>query len=115
MIIGCGKWAQITHLSELTKNKLVEIVACADPDLTRAELISRKFRVPKKYSDYKEMIRAENPDLSVIVVPNRSDAEVAMFSLESDSHVLVEKPITTTLVDGLRLSRAEGLWLGPER
>ena len=50
----------------------------------------------KKYTDIKELLRNEEIDVVDICVPEEAHAEVALYALEQEKHIIVEKPFTTS-------------------
>jgi predicted dehydrogenase len=61
-----------------------------------------------EFSDWRELIEfgADELDAVSIACPSEHHAEVALEALAADLHVLVEKPIATTLPDALRMRGA---------
>jgi UDP-N-acetylglucosamine 3-dehydrogenase len=91
----------------------VDLVAVADVDLSRAERVAALFGV-RAYDDYVAMLDREKPSLVSVVVPTRGHLEVARAAIERGVHVLVEKPIASTLAEGqemIRLSEQHGVRL----
>ena len=70
------------------------------------------------YTDYKEMIEKENPDIVMISTPNRLHADMSVFALAHGCHVLVEKPMCVSIEECERMVSAvkrTGLRLGVEQ
>ena len=44
------------------------------------------------YSDYREMIKQEKPDVVVIALPHYLHKETAVFAAEHGCHLMLEKP-----------------------
>jgi predicted dehydrogenase len=81
-----------------------EVVAVADPvESGRAKAMARS-RAPKGYADYREMLRAEKPDI-VAICPRWVDQRVAMAeaALAAGAHLFIEKPIAGSLEDADRI------------
>jgi predicted dehydrogenase len=81
-------------------------------DAVRARAV-RRFGV-QGFSGYREMIERIQPDLVVVVAPTHLHHEIATFALEHGAHVLVEKPIASTLDEAaelVALAKARGLRL----
>ncbi len=55
------------------------------------------------YTDYREMILKEKPDIVVVGTPNRFHAEMSIFALEHGANVMVEKPMCIALDDCQRM------------
>jgi len=97
--------------------------AIADPDEE-----SRRFGAfacsasgdsPIVFEDYRELLRSDQVDAVVIATPNFTHIDVMRDVFETDLHVLLEKPMCTTLKDCEEiLSRAEShagvVWIGLE-
>jgi predicted dehydrogenase len=96
-----------THAQAHTQDPLAQLVAVCDVVRERADSAAHKYRV-KAYYSLKDMIR-EEPDLDVVDVTTGGfengswHFEPAMEALEAGKHVLVEKPLATTLEEGLAL------------
>ena len=55
------------------------------------------------YTNYREMLNAERPDLVTVAVPTSDHREVAEAALAAGAHVLVEKPIAATVAEARTL------------
>lgn len=98
-IIGCGRIA-INHLRAIINNNL-DLVALCDLDIKKTdELLSRadlKLSI-KKYTDYKKMLyENHNLDFVAIATDSESHAEIALFFLQNNIHVIVEKPMAMSI------------------
>lgn len=78
------------------------LVGVADSVLETGSRVAERFGVPA-YSDYRELLEKERPDIVTIAVPTASHQEVGIDAMEAGAHVLVEKPIAATLEEGERL------------
>jgi len=96
-IVG-SKFAATLHVQAYRTNPHAQIVAAASPgpDLAR---FCREHDIPSFYSDYQEMLKRAEIDLVDVCVPNFLHKEVAVAAAESGRHVIVEKPLATTLED----------------
>ena len=79
----------------------VEFVALADEDEEGRCKAQEDTGVPRAYSDYREMLRRERPEI-VSVGPRWADChlEMVLACLESGAHVYCEKPMTADLEEG---------------
>jgi len=71
------------------------------------------------YSDYHEMIERAAIDAVVVATPNFTHAQVVDDLLRTDHHILIEKPLCTTLEDCQRVEKAAAghagvVWVGME-
>ncbi len=97
-----GKW----HAEKFAALEASELVAVVDKDTDRCKVLAAELDA-KPVSDFKDLIG--EVDAVSIASPTRSHFDIASALLENDIHVLVEKPITTTLEEAQALvDLAEG-------
>jgi predicted dehydrogenase len=103
-IIGVGNIALKGHLpayiqSERLKEE-IEIVAAVDP--SHANLAKAKELLPSAhtYSAVGELLRQEQVDFVDICAPPHSRREIIEAALDHGCHLLCEKPLATTAVEG---------------
>ena len=92
-VIGVGYLGQF-HAEKYAQLPGSELVAVVDTDRGRAEEIAAKLGT-RAFADYREIL--DSVDAVSIVVPTRYHFDVARSFLEKGIHVLLEKPISTTL------------------
>jgi UDP-N-acetylglucosamine 3-dehydrogenase len=94
------------HLRVLNEfdDEAVALVGVADMREEAVALAVRRFHVAG-FTDYRTMLWETQPDLVAVVVPTHLHYEVARCALECGTHVLIEKPITSTIEEGLALIR----------
>jgi predicted dehydrogenase len=106
--IGCGGIAGF-HARSLTGELGAEVVALCD---TNREAIARlKGAAPhlggaKEYSDYIEMLDREALDGVLILTPHAYHKEQILAALKRGLHVLVEKPMVSSVEDAREVVRA---------
>jgi UDP-N-acetylglucosamine 3-dehydrogenase len=94
------------HVRNYAQIECAQLVAVADPD---PEARSRALAgaTALEFSDWRDLIEdADELDAISIACPSEHHAEVALEALAAGLHVLVEKPIATTLPDALRMRGA---------
>lgn len=96
-VIGIGNMG-INHLRILSEIKDVQLIAICDAN--KAALESQPY---KKYTDYKNLIEKENPDLISICVPTSLHYRIAKYCLEKGINTLLEKPIAATVEEAEKL------------
>lgn len=94
-IVGAGAISQVVHLPIFVEREDVEVVALADRDSHKAEMLSRRYSVPI-VMDTDEMLAVEDLDAVVLCTPNAFHEEMAIAAMEAGKHVLVERPLATT-------------------
>lgn len=82
------------HAEKLARCAGVEVCAVVDSDRSRAEALA-KVRNCSALTDYREALGMA--DAAVVSVPTDRHHEVALACLDRGLHVLVEKPIATTV------------------
>ena len=114
-IVGCGAVVEQYYVPALRSLPWTPAVM-VDRDLSRAELVGRGWQTAFA-TDHVDVI--DSCDAAVVAVPNAYHTEVALDLIRSGKHVLVEKPLATTLSDCELLIReaeahgvvlAVGLW-----
>jgi predicted dehydrogenase len=100
-IVGVGYLGQF-HAEKYAQLPNAELVAVVDIDRRRADEIAAKLGA-RGCDDYREIL--DKVDAVSIVVPTQYHFEVARAFLERGVHVLLEKPITTTLDEADELIR----------
>lgn len=110
----------INHVLALfAAHRQTELVACADmsplvPELrtvpyTRAWNLRHALndlRIPKVYDDYQEMLDQETLDIVICCAENALHPAAVMACAAKGVHVMIEKPMASSLSDGLRMARA---------
>src|SRR5512133_1711634 len=91
-LIGCGAWGS-HHARTIAKTPGAELAAIAEyAEENRAAARATHPEVAI-YTDYREMLRREKPEVVDIVLPPHLHFEAACAVLESGSHLLLEKPM----------------------
>ena len=100
-VIGLGAFgeAYLRLISSLRDVLDIETVAIASRSSERAAELAERYAIPRWYDD--PVSFANDPDIDVVcVVTTEPDhADPAIRALYAGKHVIVEKPIATTLAD----------------
>jgi predicted dehydrogenase len=89
----------------LQKAGNAEIVAIASRDRAKAQEIAGKFKIPKAFGSYDELIHDDEVEAVYIPLPNHVHVAWSIKAAEAGKHVLCEKPISTTVQDIKHLIR----------
>lgn len=100
-VIGAG-FIGAVHVEMLRRLGNVEVVAVSD--LSNPLEKSEKLYIPKAYSDFREMIEAENLDSIHICTPNNQHFEQTMFALDHKIAVMCEKPLSVDLAQAQEIT-----------
>lgn len=113
-LIGCGSMGSfymdelhghtskqmlpLGHAQVLIEHPRTQLVAGADPDQGRLNDFGNRWEVEKLYSDHREMLAAEQPDIVSIASPPDLHPEHVIDCAESGvKGIFCEKPIAPTL------------------
>ena len=104
-VIGLGsvfeKYGKL--LTDLVHDGRVEVVDVFDVVPERQTLQSTRFRVSAPSSSADQMIARPDVDAIVVLTSMQQHGDLAIASYEAGKHVLVEKPMATTLEQAARL------------
>lgn len=113
-LIGCGRISP-NHLEAAINNNL-NIVGICDiiPEHmgTLLEKLNLKDSNYKKYTNYKEMLEKEKPELVAIATESGEHAKIALDCLDAGANIIIEKPIALSLEDADKIiekSKDKGL------
>lgn len=99
-VIGCGAIAQIQHLPHLRElDEQFAIAGLADLSPQLLAAVGADYGVPegRRFLDYRDLVRSDID--AVIVCPSGSHAPPSIAAAEAGKHILVEKPMCTTLAE----------------
>ncbi len=105
-VIGAGAIVQVAHLPVLRRLKEVEVVAVCDFDLRKARVVADRFSIKDAFADIEEVLQYEELDILVICTPNHLHESHILAALSRGLHVLVEKPLATSVDSAKRIKTA---------
>jgi UDP-N-acetylglucosamine 3-dehydrogenase len=102
-VIGTGSMGT-NHVRVLKdfEGEQIQLVAVAESREQVLQQAMKRFHVAG-YTDYRQMVEQEHPDLVAVVVPTHAHFAVASYLLEQGINVLLEKPIASTVNEALTL------------
>ena len=106
-IVGCGDIAGFTALvSHLVPQ--VKLSACCDVNRERAQQFAKRHRIPQVFTVYYELLEKASADAVYLAVPHHLHYEMICSAVNRNRPVFVEKPLTRTLEEGIKLVEAIG-------
>lgn len=106
-IVGCGAIAN-THAGNLAKMNNVKLVAVCDILPQRAERIKESYASDALvFNDYIKMLDEVKPDVLHVCTPHYLHSEMAVEALKRDINVLLEKPVSVSLLQAQAIKDAE--------
>ena len=103
-IIGLGEIGQ-AHCDAFSQVGRARLVAVSDVDQTRLAETTARTKT-RGYVDYRELLAHRDLDAVVIATPEQAHAIPCVLAAEAGKHILVEKPIATTLRDAENIIEA---------
>lgn len=108
-LIGAGGVAQSKYLPALARLRTiwepVEIAAVVEPREDHGRKLTATYRTTW-FPDVAHMLHSEDVEAAIVLSPDSLHAEHVLACLEGGLHVLVEKPIATSLTDAGAMTRA---------
>ena len=86
-----------------------EVVAVASPTPGHAKRLAEKYRIPRIFTDYKQMLAENDIEMITITAPNYLHAQMTIDCANAGKHVVCEKPLCMTLEEAdLMIETCEG-------
>jgi predicted dehydrogenase len=105
-LIGCGRISP-NHIAAAKANGLEFVGIC---DINKEMLQDKVSRFDlteiHQYSDYREMLEKEKPELVAIATESGKHAAIALNCIKAGCHVIIEKPIALSLADADMIIKA---------
>ncbi len=103
-VVGTGIWGRM-HIRAYVQHASAELVAVCDLDEQRAKEVADEFNIPNHYTDVDDMLEAGLDGISV-ATPDAAHADITIKAANKGVHVLVEKPLATTIEECERMISA---------
>lgn len=102
-IVGCGNIVRKHHLPNLLQHpEAFRVVAVCDVVPSSVDDVGRACNA-SVYRDYREMLERESLDAVLVATPHHLHAGPVLLAAQRGVHVLLEKPMATTLADCERM------------
>jgi len=101
-MIGCGYWGP-NLVRTLARMENVHLARISDLRPGRLEFIAKGYPGVLGSCDPMEVISDASIDAIVIATPPKTHYKLAMAALRAGKHVMVEKPLATSLEEGQRM------------
>ena len=95
-LVGLGMGGA-THARELAKLEGARVGAVYGRNEDKVNAFAREFDVPKAYTNYEELLADPEIDVVSVLTPNGLHGKFAIPAAEAGKHVVVEKPLETTV------------------
>jgi len=104
-VVGTGLFGE-RHLQAYSSYHRARLIAACDLNPNRVQAMASKYDVPNAYTDYRDMLDNDEVDAVSIATPDHLHREVAIACAQAGKHILVEKPLATTVEDARAISDA---------
>jgi len=101
-VIGCGYWGP-NLIRNFAHHDEASVVVVCDAVLERAQRVAGMYGVARATTDPAEVISAPDVDVVIVATPARTHAALAKAAIEAGKHVLIMKPMTTSVEDAEEL------------
>jgi predicted dehydrogenase len=105
-IIGLGAYAITEHIPSLRSTGRAEVVAASRRNADKLALAKRELGIAATYTDWRAMLANEALDAVIVTTPHNQHVEPTLAALERGLHVLVEKPLATTVAEAQAILQA---------
>ena len=106
LISGCGSAGRNVARVAAADGR-GEIVGLVDPQQAQLDMMHEQYPDASTGHGYARLLRETQPDVVVVAGPDHLHADQTVMALEQGCHVLVEKPLATTVADAQRILNAE--------
>ncbi len=113
-IIGSGFEADIHAASFQIMPEEAEVVAVASPTPGHPQALAERYRIPRVFHDYREMLKEPDIEMVTITAPNHLHAQMTRDIARAGKHVVCEKPLCMTLDEAdemIEVCRKQGVLL----
>lgn len=104
-IIGAGGIVDGAHLPAYAKSGL-KVVGITDVDHAKARDVASRHGIPRVYGDIDELLADNTSRIVDIAVPSTAQPEIFLKVANAGRDILAQKPMASTVADGLRMAEA---------
>ena len=105
-VVGAGLQGE-SHAKIIAALPNAELVSVCDIDEGRARSAALKHGAKNALTDYNELFADESIEAVSIALPDHLHRDAAIKALQADKHVLLEKPMATTVADAEAIVAAQ--------
>lgn len=105
-VIGCGSVASGPYtriIEQLRFRGKAEVVMACDIKLDKAKALAESHGISRVTKKFEDVLNADDVDLALVTTSMNEHGDIAMAALNAGKHVLVEKPMSTSLQQAAEL------------
>jgi predicted dehydrogenase len=95
-VIGCGYWGP-NLLRNFAENEQAQLRWICDLDEARLAAMGRRYPMAQTANNYRNLLDDDGLDAVAVVTPVATHYQIAKEFLRAGKHVLLEKPLTSTV------------------
>jgi len=103
-VVGCGFWGK-NHARIYSELEKADLIAVADLNEDAACALGERYGADY-HGDPADLIKRDDIDAISICTPTVTHAKIALEAIEAGKHILVEKPLTSTVAEAESLIAA---------
>ena len=104
-LIG-SQFISAIHAESLQRCAAARIVAAASPTRAHVDAFTKKFGIPRAFTDYRQMLDLDELDMVVIGAPNHLHCQMTLDAAAAGKQVVCEKPLCMNLAEADRMIAA---------
>ncbi|MGQ9631223.1 MAG: Gfo/Idh/MocA family protein [bacterium] len=101
-VLGGGTIAGF-HIESYQRCEGVSVVAVSDVVEDRARSLAERYKIPKFFKDYRDILKISDVDAVSVCTPNFLHCEMTVAALRAGKHVLCEKPMAMNAREGQKM------------
>ena len=104
-IIGAGGIVDGAHLPAY-KIAGLDVIGIFDVDQTKAKAVAERHKIPRVYGSLEELLADPHSVIIDIAIPAAMQPEIFYQVAGAKKHILAQKPMATSVADGLKMAAA---------
>jgi predicted dehydrogenase len=104
-LIG-SQFISAIHAESLLSCSQARLAAVASPTRGNAEQFAARFKIPRAFTDYRQLLALPEIQLVIVGVPNDLHCQLVVDAAAAGKHVVVEKPLCLNLAEADRMIEA---------
>jgi predicted dehydrogenase len=94
------RWIPYSHAAGYVASEYTDLAAVSDVVSEKVKTIQQRYNVPNGYTDYREMIEKEKPDIVSVATRPATHAEITVFAAEHGvKGIYCEKPLCCSMAE----------------
>lgn len=105
-VVGLGNFARSQHLPNISRMPDAQLVAVCDTNRKVLDTVATEYGVPHRYGDARQLLECNEVEAVVLTVRDDLQASMAVDAVRAGKHVYVEKPLSASPEECLRVADA---------